>query len=106
MENFETAFQTFFEGVKTYQQKYHESFGNHEVNLREFTYKEGKRYIKVTYTYKNSQGNSVYCFVDKKTGDVLKAASWNQPAKGARGNIFNADRGLKALRPHGVVTFR
>jgi len=32
---------------------------------------------------------SVYCFVDIATGDILKAAGWSAPAKGARGNIFD-----------------
>ena len=103
---FAKAFQTFFDGVEAYQKHYHESSGNHAVNLREFKYKEGRRYIKVTYNYKHGQCNSVYCFVDKTNGDVLKPAGWYQPAKGARGNIYNDDHGLTALRPHGVITFR
>ena len=32
---------------------------------------------------------SAFAFVDKKTGDVLKPASWSAPAKHARGNIFD-----------------
>lgn len=109
MENFETAFQTFFDGIKAYQKNYHETSGNCPANLREFLYKEGKRYIKVFFRYTNSSssgGGSVYCFVDKTNGNVLKPAGWSAPAKGARGNIFNNDFGLTALRPHGVVCFR
>jgi len=32
---------------------------------------------------------SVHSFVDKTTGDIYKAASWNAPAKHARGNIYD-----------------
>ena len=34
---------------------------------------------------------SVYCFIDKETGDILKAASFKSAAKGARGNIFDPE---------------
>ena len=36
-------------------------------------------------------GRSVYCFVNRETGDVLKAAGWKGPAKGERGNLNSAD---------------
>lgn len=35
---------------------------------------------------------SVHCFIDIATGDVLKAASWKAPAKGARGSIYDETR--------------
>ena len=31
-----------------------------------------------------SQSRSVHAFVDKKTGELYKAASWKSPAKGVR----------------------
>jgi len=34
---------------------------------------------------------SVYCFVEKATGNILKAAGWKTPAKGARGNIYKPE---------------
>ena len=55
----------------------------------------GKRYVKMILK------SSVYCFVDKTNGDVLKAASWNAPAKHARGNIFNDDNGLGGVTVYG-----
>jgi hypothetical protein len=45
---------------------------------------------------------SAYCFIDIKTGDVLKAASWMAPAKGARANIWSSDFGMSGLTPHGA----
>ena len=54
------------------------------------TYKKGRKYVKII------RDNSVWGFVameddpskNQKVGDLLKAASWNAPAKHARGNIF------------------
>lgn len=42
----------------------------------------GKKYIRIV------KEGSVYCFIDKSNGDVLKAVSWKAPAKHARGNIY------------------
>ena len=51
-------------------------------------------------------GTSAHLFVDKRTGDVLKSASWNAPAKGARGNIFNPDNGLTNVTSYGAACFK
>lgn len=50
----------------------------------------GRKYARV-FMERAEGSRSVYCFVDRKTGDVLKAASWKAPAKHARGNIYAAD---------------
>ena len=52
------------------------------------------------------RGDSVHCFVDFATGDVLKAASWKVPAKHARGNIFDESNGLKFMGPFGPAYLR
>lgn len=31
---------------------------------------------------------SVFCFIEKSTGNILKAAGWKGPAKTARGSIY------------------
>lgn len=49
---------------------------------------EGSRYIRL------SKGGSVYAFIDKKNGDILKPATYKAPAKHARGNITEDDYGL------------
>ena len=53
----------------------------------EFEIESGKKYHKIVMI---SSGNarSVHCFVDKKTGDVYKSASWKAPAKGVRFNLL------------------
>ena len=62
----------------------------------------GNRYIKIVRTDANGNGKSVFCFIDKSNGDVLKAAGWKAPAKHARGNIFNPDNGMGAVSVWGA----
>jgi len=46
----------------------------------------GKKYHKIVMDANGSR--SVHCFIDKKTGDVYKSASWKAPAKGVRYNLI------------------
>lgn len=46
-----------------------------------------KRWIKIVN--KRFGQTMVFCFVDPSNGDIYKPASWNAPAKGVRGNLFN-----------------
>ena len=43
----------------------------------------GRKYHKIIMV-DNGGGRSVHAFVDKKTGQVYKSASWKAPAKGVR----------------------
>ena len=47
-----------------------------------------------------------HCFIDKATGDVLKAETWARPAKHARGNIFDDHNGLEKMGPYGPAYLR
>lgn len=64
---------------------------------------KGKKFVKVVtlQAHTGSQAGSVHVFIDMTNGDVLKPASWATPAKGARGNIFDAKNGLGRMGPHG-----
>ncbi len=42
----------------------------------------GRKYHKIIMNANGSK--SVHCFIDKKTGQVYKSASWKSPAKGVR----------------------
>ena len=42
----------------------------------------GRKYHKIIMNANGSK--SVHCFIDKKTGEVYKSASWQSPAKGVR----------------------
>ena len=48
-----------------------------------FTIEEGRKYLKIMQT-DTSDGRAVHAFVDKKTGELYKAASYKAPAKGVR----------------------
>jgi hypothetical protein len=48
----------------------------------DFTFESGKKYHKVIMHTENQR--SVHCFIDKKTGEIYKSASWKSPAKGVR----------------------
>ena len=79
--------------------------------VTQFSTTEGKRYVKVVRG-DQGQGGSVHCFVAQddfttkglgyvRKGDVLKAAGWASPARGARGNIFDDANGLRRMGPYG-----
>ena len=59
----------------------------------------GKKYIRIT---EGDAGGprSVWCFVERATGNILKAEGWKRPAKHARGNIYDADP-LAGVNVHG-----
>ncbi len=51
-----------------------------------FNIKEGRKYIKITA---DDNQSSVHAFIDRKTGDVYKPASWAKPAKHVRYNLLD-----------------
>ena len=69
-----------------------------------FEIKERKRYWQVIDTH--SGGRAAHCFIDKESGDVLKPASWSVPAKHARGNLYDAAKGLGSMGPYGPAYLR
>ena len=111
-EDFDSRFQQFMEGAQRIIDEYVERqiTANPEKdpkNVRAaygktLDYSSGRRYHRVLVRGLYEREGSAFCFVDKKTGDVLKAASWKAPAKGARGNIYNDDFGLGRITPYGA----
>jgi len=51
----------------------------------DFTFESGRKYHKIIMNANGSR--SVHAFVDKKTGEVFKPASFKTPAKGVRFNL-------------------
>ena len=49
----------------------------------EFYPETGRKYHKIVMET-GAGSRSVHCFIDKKTGEVYKSASWKSPAKGVR----------------------
>src|SRR5512137_150403 len=70
-----------------------------EVLLGDF----GRRYVKIhkvgqiDTTTGRPITDSAWAFVDRRTGDILRPASWSAPAKHARGNIFDSDGGMRHM---------
>lgn len=95
MINFEPAFALFLSeaqrlGAEDYAHFAKSGWGTTLVAER------GKRFIRIV-----AEGNgqrSAWAFVDTTNGDVLKAAGWKAPAKGARGNIFDSKNGCGRVR--------
>ena len=52
-----------------------------------FSIQSGRKYHKILKT-DSGEGASVHAFVDKKTGEVYKPASWKAPAKHVRFNLL------------------
>jgi hypothetical protein len=65
----------------------------------------GRKYFKLVAVHPGQR--SVHSFVDRVTGDVLKAASWRGPAKGARYNLVTGLDGLLAsIDPYGGYLYK
>lgn len=48
---------------------------------------DGKKYLKVIQDRGGSSGSSVHAFIDKATGDVIKAATWRAPQRNSDGTL-------------------
>lgn len=107
MKDFKIALNLFVIGA---QIKIDNSLIDHPFGKKLTVDPKGKKYqrIVVTDTHKNGdalsadRGGSVFCFINKENGDVLKADGWKGPAKGARSNIFNDKHGLDGVSEYGA----
>lgn len=52
-----------------------------------YFFKENKKYYKITQVWEGVE--TIHAFVDKKTGDIYKPASYYAPYKDSRYNLFN-----------------
>ena len=55
----------------------------------EFYIESGRKYHKIIHRTIDNGSQSVHAFVDKKTGEVYKPASWKAPAKIVRYNLLD-----------------
>jgi len=66
--------------------------------------KSGRVYWKLVRVNKLGNPTSVYCFVRKSDGAILKAASYSSPTLNqARGFVTDTDYGLHCAGPYGVA---
>lgn len=88
-EDFETLLSKFIMDIQSNVDAYYAKNYPRLTPEKIFAKPGGKRYVKVVKGTPGTDGKSVFCFVERSTGDVYKAASWKAPAKGIRGNIRN-----------------
>lgn len=90
----------------------HYSQGYSKTEIPILVAEEGTKFIKIV---KKNEG--VYCFVAKVDnttkmlgnvvmGGVYKSASFNAPAKHARGNILSPDNGMGCMTVYGAEYLR
>lgn len=79
----------------TYHQEQIEKLCEGE-GVDQFTYTLGKKYAKVIHHTTNQR--HVHLFVDLKTGDCYKPASWQAPAKGIRYNLLDEQSRTEMFR--------
>ena len=77
--------------LSKYAQDQLDAMDNGTANLMKFRIQKGKKYYKIitqefdTFRDRNEyRDGGVHAFVDKKTGEIYKAASWRAPAKYVR----------------------
>ena len=105
MTKFDAALKIFVEGCQNIHTDHMvRHFSNSTPD--EISAKYGHRYVKVIRQRSDGTSTSVHCFVDMLNGRVLKAKSWKEPAKIARGNIFDEHHGLKNMNEYGPALLR
>ena len=72
------------------------SRNNNRTDGYTFTIETARKYHKVIMTT-GAGSRSIHAFVDVKTGDVYKAASFKAPAKGVRFNLLDPNSREKCL---------
>jgi hypothetical protein len=94
-QTFEAALANFLALIQAADDAYMtKTFPGLCVNGRgnEFSLDMGSKNVRIVRTSVGlGDSRSVHCFVEKATGNILKAAGWKAPAKHARGNIYDAD---------------
>lgn len=76
---------------------------NFRIPVPPLTVEKGRKYARIVTNHTNQR--LVFCFVDLRTGDILKSATWRAPAKYPRGNIFATDP-LAGVTVHGAEYLR
>lgn len=80
-------------------------FESHSVSTT-----SGRKFDRVVISHPHAPLNaSVHCFVERETGNIMKAAGWKAPAKDARFNI-STDAGfadtVELADPYGSYLYK
>jgi len=72
---------------QNFKDRNHGKVGGYDAPVYKFVIETGRKYHKIIMEVPNNNrpaSRSVHAFVDKKTGEVYKSASFKAPAKGVR----------------------
>jgi len=97
-QDMDSAVQEWIISVQRIIDSYHKKMEYKEFMRPVLSFKKGPKYYKII---KQDIQQSVFAFIDRQNGDILRAAGWAKPAKGARGNLFDRDKGLGRITPYG-----
>jgi hypothetical protein len=71
---------------------------------------DGPRYVRVVRENRRVRdgrtdtiSRSAFAFVDKQTGEILKPAGWNAPARHARGSVHTSTHGVEFINYFGPL---
>lgn len=91
-KRFCAVFKTFKEGL---QKMVDEATGGGT----EVTHEEGYKYVRVVLVTTGEDGSrskTAWGFIDKRTAEIFRAASWKAPSLNhVRGNLYDESNGLK-----------
>jgi len=76
---------------QNFKDRNHGTVGGYDAPVYKFVIESGRKYHKIIMEVPNNNrppSRSVHAFVDKKTGEVYKSASFKAPAKGVRFNLL------------------
>ena len=77
-----------------FKSRNHGRVGNYDAPVYKFVIETGRKYHKIIMEIPNENrdpSRSVHAFVDKKTGEVFKPASFKAPAKIVRYNLLSIE---------------
>ena len=75
---------------QNFKSRNHGKVGGYDAPVYKFYIESGRKYHKIVMET-NGQSRSVHAFVDKKTGEVYKPASFKAPAKIVRYNLLSIE---------------
>lgn len=99
-DGWDAALDRFIDGVQRLEDKYITDNDYTHLKGTKISFEDAVKFTKV-YIDEPSGNKRIYCFIDRNNGDILKPATYTVPARGSRGNIFDADHGMKRMGPHG-----
>jgi hypothetical protein len=105
-ESVEDGIKAFVAHLKAMTDAY---FAKNYTNLTPPTWEitSGPRFVRIVKADAPGSSRSVYCFVEKSTGLIWKAAGWKAPALNfPRGNVNDPSSWGAHFGPHGVVGAR